>query len=111
MLHLLKNLSNDEAGFIVSAELILVSTIVVLGLIVGLSEVAHGINQELEDVGSAFGSVNQSYRYSGFTGAKGRQVGSRFHDYADECDSQWDINCNGGSSPEYGGHHGYGYGN
>ena len=33
-------LINDESGFIVSAELVLVSTIAVLGMIVGLSEVA-----------------------------------------------------------------------
>lgn len=110
MLNVLKNLYHDEAGFIVSAELILVSTIVVLGLIVGLSEVSHGINQELEDVGSAFGHINQSFKYTGFTGAKGRQVGSRFYDYEDECDGQWDITCDGGSSAEWG-NYGGGYGN
>ncbi len=60
MLKLFQNLYHDEAGFIVSAELILISTIVVLGSVVGLSEVSHSINQELEDVGSALGSVNQS---------------------------------------------------
>jgi hypothetical protein len=108
MTNLLTKLYNDEAGFIVSAELILVSTIVVLGLIVGLSEVSHGINQELEDVGSAFGSINQSYTYSGSTGAKGRQVGSRFFDHKDECDGQFDIHCDGGSSHESRGGHGHG---
>ena len=110
-MNLLYALYHDEAGFIVSAELILVSTIVVLGSIVGLSEIAHGVNQELEDVGSAIGSVNQTYKYTGFTGAKGRQVGSRFYDFADECDGQFDINCDGGSSHEYGkgGHYGYDY--
>ncbi len=104
MTNLLKSLYNDEAGFIISAELILISTIVVVGLIVGLSEVAHGVNQELEDVGSAIGHVNQSFKYTGFTGAKGRHVGSRFIDFADECDNQFDINCNGGSFHEFGGH-------
>jgi hypothetical protein len=39
----------DEAGFVVSAELILVATIGVLSLVVGLAEISHGINQELED--------------------------------------------------------------
>ena len=99
---LFTNLYNDEAGFIVSAELILVSTIIVLGLVVGLSEVSHGINEELEDVGSAFGNVNQSFTFSGFTGAKGRQVGSRFIDFKDDCDGQFDINCDGGTSHEFG---------
>ena len=99
---ILSQLYHDEAGFIVSAELILVSTVVVLGLIVGLSEVAHGVNQELEDVGSAIGHINQSYKYTGFTGAKGKQIGSRFFDAADECDSQFDISCDGGHRSEYG---------
>jgi len=99
-MNLMKALYHDDAGFIVSAELILVSTIVVLGLIVGLSEVAHGVNQELEDVGSAFGKVNQSYQFTGFTGAKGRVVGSRFNDFKDECDSQFDITCDGGTRHE-----------
>ena len=54
---------NDEAGFIVSAELVLIATIAVLAMVVGLSEVANALNQELEDVASAFGSVNQSFRY------------------------------------------------
>lgn len=71
MTNLLNNLYNDEAGFIVSAELVLVGTITVLGMIVGLSEVAININQELEDVGSAFGSINQTFRYNGTQGYKG----------------------------------------
>ena len=59
---LLAQLMADEAGFIVSAELVLVATILVLGMIVGLSEVANGINQELEDVGSAFSSPQRLRR-------------------------------------------------
>ena len=100
-MNILNQLKNDEAGFIVSAELILVSTIVVLGMIVGLAEVSHGINQELEDVGSAFGGVNQSYSYSLSHGAKGCSTGSSFNDYEDECDSQWDVNCDGGTQAEW----------
>ncbi len=61
MTTLFTKLMNDEAGFIVSTELILVATIAVLALIVGLSEVAMAVNQELEDVASAVSSSNQSY--------------------------------------------------
>lgn len=93
-------LLNDENGFIVSAELVLVGTICVLGMVVGLSELSHGVNQELEDVGSAFGSVNQSFHYSLAHGAKGCMPGSSFQDQADECDSQFDVNCDGGSVAE-----------
>lgn len=100
-------LFHDEAGFIVSAELVLVSTILVIGMVVGLSEVANGVNQELEDVGSAFGSINQSYCFSGFTGHKGWDAGSSFNDQADYCDGENDITCDRGASPESNyGHHG-----
>jgi hypothetical protein len=91
MFNLFTQLANDEAGFIVSAELVLVATIAVLALIVGLSEVAIAVNQELEDVGSAVGSANQSYHSHGFSGHSGESSGSRFRDRMDFCDSQYDI--------------------
>ena len=94
MTNLITQLMKDDAGFILSTELVLVSTIGVLSMVVGLSEVANAVNQELEDVASAFGSVNQSYRYSGLDGHKGQFAGSLFSDSVDACDSQYDIVCN-----------------
>lgn len=88
---LLTNLYNDENGFIVSAELILVSTIAVLSMIVGLSEVSNAINQELEDVASAFGAVNQTYAYDGLEGHMGEAYGSMWEDESDFCDDECDI--------------------
>ena len=88
---LCRKLINDDAGFIISAELVLVATIAVLGMIVGLSEVALNINNELEDVGSAFSSLNQSYSAQGSCGHKGHKAGSNFSDEADFCDGQDDI--------------------
>lgn len=85
-------LLNDEAGFIVSAELVLVSSIAVLGLVVGLSEVALNINNELEDVGSAFSSVQQSFHVDGLSGHKACQSGSQFTDGCDFCASPYDVN-------------------
>lgn len=97
---LLMSLYNDEAGFIVSAELVLVATIGVLGLLVGLSEIAWGLNEEMEDVGAAFGSVNQSYAYRGTAGCKGFIAGSHFEDEYDECDSQFNLSCDIYAEPE-----------
>lgn len=96
----LKNIAakllNDESGFLISAELILVSTIAVLGLVVGLSEIATNINNELEDVASAFGSVNQSFSATGHRSChKAATAGSSFEDETDNCDSQWDLRGNG----------------
>ncbi len=88
---LLIRLMNDEAGFIVSAELILVATIAVLGMVVGLSEVALNVSSELEDVGSAFGSVTQTYHINGLQGHMGNTGGSCFNDRVDFCDHTGDI--------------------
>jgi len=92
---MLRQLLNDEAGFIVSAELVLVATILVIGMIVGLSEVQHAVVQELGDVAEAIGSLNQSYSYTGFSAAstdghlagdKSYTRGGLFVDVVDDCD-------------------------
>lgn len=88
---LFTNLINDEAGFIISAELVIVATVAVLAMIVGLSEVSMNINSELEDVGSAFGSLNQSYHIQGACGHRAHVGGSCFSDQTDFCDSTGDV--------------------
>jgi hypothetical protein len=97
---MLKTLWNDEAGFIISAELVLVATLLVIGLIVGLSEVQHAVVTELNDVADAIGELNQSYSFSGFHkidfGGRVHAVtyGSDFEDQRDDCDNnQCDIAC------------------
>ena len=60
-----RRLWSDEAGFIVSAELVLVSTILVIGMIVGLVSVRNQVVQELVDVGQAIGNLSQSYAFGG----------------------------------------------
>ena len=91
MKNVLTQLINDEAGFIVSAELVLISSIAVLAMIVGLSEVANNINNELEDVGSAFSSIDQSYKLSYSHGHKACTDSSSFNDCPDFCSGQWDV--------------------
>ncbi|MFO1041371.1 MAG: branched-chain amino acid aminotransferase [Planctomycetaceae bacterium] len=91
MTNLINTLINDEAGFIISAELVLVSTIAVLAMVVGLSEVAINVNNELEDVGSAFGALNQTYCLKGILGCQGYVSGTEFRDNIDHCDSAGDI--------------------
>ena len=62
---LVRRLWADEAGFIISAELCLVATIVVIGLIVGLVTLRNQVVQELIAVGEAIGSINTSYAFCG----------------------------------------------
>lgn len=88
---MLRNFWNDDCGFIVSAELVLVATILVLGLIVGLVQVQAAIISELADVACAFGSLNQSYTLFGTSVSKNGHVistgGSSFRDQQDDCDN------------------------
>lgn len=76
----------DEDGFIVSAELVLVATIVVIGLIVGLVCVRNQVVQELVDVGQAIGSLSQTYAFGGIN-KPGMCVtdGSYYVDLVDFC--------------------------
>lgn len=99
-MNVLAQLHHDEAGFIVSAELVLVSTILVIGMVVGLAEVSNGVVEELEDVGTAIGSVNQSFHVSGLSGHKACTYGSSFRDKKDDCDGEFDISCDSGARPE-----------
>ncbi len=67
---MMRNLWNDEGGFIISAELVLVATIVVIGMVVGLCLVRNQVVQELADVALAIGSISQSYCFSGIACVK-----------------------------------------
>ena len=91
---MLRNLLNNEDGFVLSAELALVLTIGVIGVIVGLSHVAMAVNQELTDVAGAIGALNQSYSFTGYKccpcqsgGVSSATAGSRFVDTVDACDN------------------------
>lgn len=69
MQNLFARLWRDDAGVIISAELVLILTIVVIGVIVGLVQVQHAVVAELNDVGLALSHLNQSYAFTGFRGA------------------------------------------
>jgi len=87
MLKTLKTLFDDQQGFVISAELVLVLTIGVLAMVVGLHSVAKSITMELNDLASAFGAINQSYSYKGLKKAHHAKVkGSAFIDRSDHCD-------------------------
>ena len=94
---MLKKLWNDETGVVISAELALVTTIAVLGSIVGVNQVVVSVNEELKDMSNAIGAVNQSFGISGFQGClkAGEEIsytaGSGFIDGPDVCDDVADI--------------------
>lgn len=106
---MLKALWNDEAGIILSAELVLIATILVLGLVVGLVELQCAVVGELSDLGDAFGNLSQSFKTSGIRsvknsgGIKAETLGASYVDVADTCDCNTIIVCaavlDGGEKP------------
>ena len=89
---MLRTLLADENGFLVSAELVLVFTLVFCAVAVGVSVVRDSLVLELGDVAEAIGALDQSYNYRGIRadleGAGTHAVcsGSGFNDEEDDCD-------------------------
>ena len=91
---LLRTLWKDEAGAIISSELVLVATILVIGMIVGLAAVRNSVVAELADLAEAIGSIDQSFSFSQVTGHAALTEGSIFTDAPDFCEpgSMGDVN-------------------
>jgi len=72
-------------GFILTTELVLVATIMVVGLIAGLVTVRDSVTAEMEDVAEAIGHFDQTYAFNGIVnGEKTATVaGSAFGDAPD----------------------------
>ena len=66
MLRLANDLWIDQAGFIVSAEMVLISTVGAVGIGTGLVCLRDAVNRELTDVACALTALDQSYCYTGF---------------------------------------------
>ena len=79
----LQQFHTDEDGFVVSSELILIATILVVALVVGLGTVRNAALQELGDVGAAIGSISQTFTYGGATGHASALTGSVHADGVD----------------------------
>jgi Flp pilus assembly pilin Flp len=77
---------SDENGVIISAEMILVLSIVVIAVVAGLATLRDAVVTELADVGGAIGSQDQSFVYSGVVSHSAATAGSTFADADDFCD-------------------------
>jgi hypothetical protein len=80
---LVRRLGRDEAGFVLSAELVLIATTVVLGISLGLSEISSAVNAELFDVARSYRAVNgdgsdDRYGTLGQSGAESESSGADF---------------------------------
>ena len=87
MKSMLQKLLKDEAGVVLSSEIVLVGTVGVLGMVVGLEAVTSSVNNELNDFASAIGAVDQSYNYRGiWKPGHAWASGSGYNDRGDYCD-------------------------
>ena len=82
---MIRALWTDDTGFVVSAELVLIATVVVIGVLVGLVTIRDQVLQELADTGASIARFNQSYSFSGITGHAASVAGTRFIDRIDFC--------------------------
>ena len=106
MASLWKKFWNDDSGVVVSAELVLILTIAVLGVVVGLAEFRTAVVAEFGDLSAAFSHLNQSYGYAGLHGCwnpcaggwRSWVAGSSFVDVYEGCGTSLvgDIGCVGG---------------
>ncbi|MBL8826775.1 MAG: hypothetical protein JNM18_07290 [Planctomycetaceae bacterium] len=91
---MIRRLWKEEAGAIVSAEIMLIASILVIGVIVGLKSVRDSVVTELADVAQALANVDQSYSYSGTAGHHAFTAGGFFADLPDFCDQAGAANAN-----------------
>ena len=82
----LNRLWTEETGAILSAEVMLVASILVIGVIAGLSSLRASVVTELADLAQALGNVNQSYSFGGVAGHHVFNGGGVFVDNTDFCD-------------------------
>ena len=91
MTALLRDLWRNDDGLILSAEMVVILTITVLGMVVGLANLQTAILGEFADLSLAFQSLNQSYSTPSYRGCWkywGRTswvAGSCFVDIFDGC--------------------------
>jgi hypothetical protein len=76
----------DEAGFVISTEMTMVASVLVIGLTAGAVTIRDQVVQELADTAMAISSFNQSMSFSAVTGCNASTAGTDFADHNDLCD-------------------------
>lgn len=64
-LHVIRELARDESGWIGTIEFILMTTLLALGLIVGLASYRNALVQEYGDLSAALLHLDQSFSING----------------------------------------------
>ncbi|MBI1313649.1 hypothetical protein GC176_20345 [bacterium] len=91
---MLRKLFNDEAGFVVSAELALIVTLVFTAVAVGVAVARDALVAEYNDISDMIGTMDQSYTVVGHSATNtvgpvathGTNNSFGFADLGDSCD-------------------------
>jgi len=95
---MLRKFFNDEAGFVLSAEMIIIATLTIGAAVIGAAAVRDSIVNEYDDVADSIGALDQTWRIrdvvvdgdgaSAYSSANdhGAAAGSGFNDNQDDCD-------------------------
>lgn len=65
MTALFRRFLSEDDGFILSAELVIIVTVLVIGCITGLASVCSALNNEMNDMANAYEQMSQSYAVGG----------------------------------------------
>ena len=95
----MSQLWQDEAGFIVSSELIFIATLLVIGLLTGLTTIRDQVLGELGDVADAISEFDQSYSISAVTAHASSTSGTEFADSEDFCEAATGTDQSAGALP------------
>jgi Flp pilus assembly pilin Flp len=77
MRNLMRKLWRDDRGALIATEYLFVTTILVIGTVVGLTNLREAINAELTELGNALLALSQGFTVSGTSGAGGNTDGSQ----------------------------------
>jgi hypothetical protein len=96
----------NQGGFIVTIELLVLATVLVLGLIVGWTSLRDSVLAELSDLSESIGALDQSYSILGVqnNAQTAETLGSAWHDGQDTASTGGTIDVQatpGDSNTEY----------
>lgn len=83
MSNMLKKLWSDDQGALIAMEFLFVATILVIGVIAGLSSVRSAVNAELTELANAILALSQGYTINGVEGCCATVQGSEAVDTPD----------------------------
>jgi len=77
MRNMMRKLWTDDQGALIATEYLFVATILVIGTVVGLTNLRDAVNAELTELGNAILALSQGYTISGVSGSSSSTDGSQ----------------------------------